>query len=131
EAGRVEPRLADAYVERRQEQWTGGQHDDGGRDQQEDPRWIAFHREGAKALPRRPFGRTSSRSTSSRNIVTLGKAGPIYWAVKVLTRPSSSPPSSAPAGLPTPPSTTTTKAFRVHPPSSFGEKGRMMPITMP
>ena len=45
--------------------------------------------------------------------------------------PSSRPPISAPAGLPTPPSTTTTKALSVQVPSSAGENGRMMPITMP
>ena len=63
--------------------------------------------------------------------MTLGKAGPTYCAVSVFTTPSSRPPISAPAGLPTPPSTTTTKAFSVQLPSSLGEKGRMMPITMP
>ena len=63
--------------------------------------------------------------------MTLGKDGPIYWAVSVLTMPSSRPPISAPAGLPTPPSTTTTQALSVQVPSSAGENGRMMPITMP
>ena len=55
----------------------------------------------------------------------------MYCAVSVLTMPSSRPPSSAPAGLPTPPSTTTTKAFSVQVPSSTGENGSTMPITMP
>src|SRR5882724_2596631 len=71
---------------------------------------LAQHqREPLKALPSRPEGRTSSISTRIRNIMALGNAGPMNCDVKVLIRPSSSPPISAPAGLPTPPSVTTTK----------------------
>src|SRR4029079_8656299 len=120
----------DADVERRQEQRTGRKQDGSGDDQRGDEE-SASHREASKALPSKPCGRTSSRKTSNRNMVTLGKAGPIYCAVSVLTSPSNRPPISAPAGLPTPPSTTTTKALSVQVPSSLGEKGRMMPITMP
>src|SRR4030095_11384466 len=127
----VDHELPDAHIERRQHQRQGRQHEGSGQDDRHEKRGPLVHREGAKALPSRPCGRTSSSRTSSRTIVTLGKDGPIYCAVSVLTTPSSRPPIRAPAGLPTPPSTTTTKAFSVQVASSAGEKGRMMPMTIP
>src|SRR5471032_2592291 len=131
EPRRIEHELAHAHVERRQHHRPEGQHNRGGDDAECHEERVLLHLEALKALPSRPLGRTSNSSTSSRNIVTLGKDGPMYCAVSVFTMPSRSPPIRAPAGLPTPPSTTTTKAFIVHPASSLGEKGRMMPITMP
>src|SRR5204862_3467153 len=127
----VEHELPDPHVEGRQEERPGRQQHGRCNDHDQNQRRIALHREAAKALPSRPCGRTSNSSTSSKNMVTLGNAGPTYCAVRVLTKPSSSPPIKAPAGLPTPPSTTTTKALSVQVPSSLGENGKMMPITMP
>src|SRR5262249_46488983 len=127
----IEHQLADANIERWQHQRPERKQGRRGQHGEQGLRGTELHREGLKALPRMPVGRTRSSSTSSRNMVTLGKDGPMYWAVSVFTTPSSRPPIRAPAGLPTPPSTTTTKAFMVHSASSDGENGRMMPITMP
>src|SRR4029077_15380421 len=85
EARRVEHQLPDPDVERRQHQRPERQQGGRGHHEQHGLDGRDLPREGPNAVPKTPGGRTSSSSTSIRNMGTLGNDGPIYCAVSVLT----------------------------------------------